>query len=103
MPCTPFTVGGARGFICSRTPRPRCGCGQSATIQCDAPKPPKLISGGPNAGRVRKAGTCDKHLCASCATEVGPDRHLCQAHAAEQRQREENEPTPMEPWQAGLF
>lgn len=29
MPCTPFTLpGGARGFICSRTPRPRCACGQ---------------------------------------------------------------------------
>lgn len=68
MPCTPFTLpGGGRGFICTRTPRPRCACGNVATLQCDAPS-------------KRRSGTCDRHLCASCATEVEPDRHLCQAH-----------------------
>lgn len=53
-----------------------------------------LASAGPQPGdlkrtvveaiRVRhysRSGTCDRHLCASCATEVGPDRHLCPAHA----------------------
>lgn len=90
MPCTPITIGTARGILCTRAPRPRCACGQPATLQCDAPT-------------KRRSGTCDRHLCASCATEVGPDRHLCPGHAAEQRQREEHEPTPMEPWQAGLF
>lgn len=90
MPCTPFTLtGGARGFICSRTRRLRCACGQAATLQCDAPS-------------QRRSGTCDRHVCATCATEVGPDKHLCAVHA-EQLQREEHEPTPMEPWQAGLF
>lgn len=29
--------GGARGFICSRTPRPRCACGKPSAFQCDAP------------------------------------------------------------------
>jgi hypothetical protein len=68
MTCTPFTLlGGGRGFICSRGPRPRCACGQPATIQCDAPT-------------KRKSGTCDRHLCASCAREVGPDRHVCPEH-----------------------
>jgi hypothetical protein len=67
MPCTPFTIGGARGFICTRTPRPRCACGQPASLQCDAPT-------------RRKSGTCDRHLCTGCATEVGPDRHLCSTH-----------------------
>lgn len=94
MPCTPFTLpNGARGILCTRTRRPRCACGQPATLQCDAPA-------------KRKAGTCDRHLCAKCATEVGPDKHLCPGHEhqrQEQRQRERNEPTPMEPWQAGLF
>lgn len=70
MPCTPFNINGARGFVCTRGPRPRCACGKPATLQCDAPA-------------KRKSGTCDKHLCAACATDVGPDRHLCAAHAAE--------------------
>ena len=70
MPCTPFTLpGGVRGILCSRTPRPRCACGQPATIQCDAPTKTK-----------RRSGTCDRHLCAACAKEVEPDRHLCPEH-----------------------
>lgn len=69
MPCVPFTLpGGVRGIVCSRTPRPRCGCGLPAAYQCDAPS-------------KRRSGTCDRHLCASCVTEVGPDRHLCAVHA----------------------
>ena len=69
MPCLPFTLpGGARGILCTRTRRPRCACGTVATLQCDAPT-------------KRRSGTCDRHLCASCATEVGPDRHLCPQHA----------------------
>ena len=98
MPCTPFTrPGGGSGILCTRTRRPRCACGQPATLQCDAPT-------------KRRSGTCDKHLCASCATEVGPDRHLCQQHATsgfatrnEALERQAHEPTPLEPWQAGLF
>ena len=69
MPCLPFTLpGGARGILCTRTRRPRCACGTVATLQCDAPS-------------KRRSGTCDRHLCAICATEVGPDRHLCPQHA----------------------
>lgn len=69
MPCTPFTLpGGARGFICSRTPRPRCACGQLSAFQCDAPT-------------KRRNGTCSRHLCAKCATATGPDTHLCPTHA----------------------
>lgn len=67
MVCTPFQIGAARGFICTRGPRPRCACGTAATLQCDAPT-------------KRRSGTCDRHLCASCATEVGPDQHLCPEH-----------------------
>lgn len=70
MPCTPITLpGGARAIVCTRTRPPRCACGQIATLQCDAPT-------------KRRSGTCDRHLCASCATETGPDTHLCPAHAA---------------------
>lgn len=89
MPCTPFTINGVSGILCTRTRRPRCVCGLPSAYQCDAPS-------------QRKSGTCDRHLCAGCATEVGPDKHLCRTHAAEQ-QRQDHEPTPMEPWQAGLF
>jgi hypothetical protein len=71
MPCTPFELpGGGRGFLCTRGPRPRCVCGKLGAFQCDAPS-------------KRRSGTCDKHLCASCATDVGPDRHLCPVHAGE--------------------
>ena len=82
MPCTSFTINGARGILCTRSPRPRCACGALSAFQCDAPTPGKLISSGPNAGRVRKPGTCSRHLCAQCATETGPDTHLCPTHAA---------------------
>ena len=69
MPCTLFTLpGGIRAIVCHRTRTPRCGCGRPSAFQCDAPS-------------KRKSGTCDKHLCASCATEVGLDRHLCSSHA----------------------
>lgn len=96
MPCTPFTLPGlGSGFICTRGPRPRCACGKAWAFLCDAPTPAKLISSGPNAGRVRKAGTCDKRLCAACATDVGPDRHLCPEHAAMG--------APATPVQLGLF
>lgn len=59
MPCTPFQIDGARGFICSRTPRPRCACGQPAMLQCDAPT-------------RRSTGTCDRHLCQQHAGQEVP-------------------------------
>lgn len=67
MGCTPFTLGNARGFICSRSRRPRCACGQPATLQCDAPS-------------KRRSGTCDRHLCAGCAT-VAQCASSAQGHA----------------------
>ena len=89
MPCTPFTLpGGARGILCTRTRRPRCACGQPATLQCDAPT-------------KRRSGTCDKHLCAACATEVGPDRHLCSTHAQAVEQHAPAGGAPM--FQGALF
>ena len=70
MGCTPFRLAdGTAGFICTRTPRPRCACGEPATIQCDEPT-------------GRRKGTCSRHLCAACAVEIEPEVHLCPAHAA---------------------
>lgn len=72
MPCTPFTLpGGARGFVCTRSRRtaPRCACGKPSQFQCDA-----------EAGR--RSGTCDRHMCTSCATELAPDLHVCPKHTA---------------------
>lgn len=55
---------GGRGY---RERAHRCECGQkTARLQCDW----KLGSGK----------TCDKWICAGCAQEVGPDKHLCHAH-----------------------
>ena len=92
MPCTPFTLpGGVRGYVCTRGPRPRCACGQPATLQCDAPT-------------KRKSGTCDRHLCAGCAVEVGVDRHLCPGHATSGFATANEAPkTDMAPVQEGLF
>ncbi len=82
MPCTPFTLpDGTRGILCSRRPTLRCACGRAASLQCDA------LS-------TRRSGTCDRHLCSRCAVEVGPDRHLCPAHAQAQQ--------PHSPQQLGL-
>mgnify|MGYP007013254487 FL=1 len=49
----------------------------------------------------RKSGTCDKHLCPSCATEVGSDKHLCSTHAQAVEQSEPAGVAPM--FQRGLF
>lgn len=88
MPCQPFTLpNGARGVLCTRSRRPRCACGQPATLQCDAPT-------------KRKSGTCDRHLCAACAVEVGPDKHLCPGHATSGFATANEAPQPV---QGGLF
>lgn len=53
-------------------PRRRCRhCDKLGTVfQCDARlKHPK-----------KRKKTCDAHLCAGCAFEVGPDKHLCRWH-----------------------
>lgn len=47
-------------------PRKRCACGHWASRLCDF----ELSSGK----------TCDRNICASCATRVGPDRDLCPQH-----------------------
>lgn len=91
MPCTPITFpDGSRAIVCTRSRRPRCACGTRATLQCDAPA-------------KRKSGTCDRHLCTSCATEVGPDKHLCRAHASGFAAANEAPKVDMAPVQEGLF
>lgn len=62
--------GGTTAILCgprTRAPVRRCitGCGRVATLLCDGP--PSW------PGRA----TCDAPLCASCARELGPDRHHC--------------------------
>ncbi len=65
------------GIACSRGTmggKPVCcmpGCSRAAAHLCDW----KL--------KGRKAGeTCSAPICASHALEVGPEKHLCPAHAA---------------------
>jgi hypothetical protein len=81
MPCTPFhTPDGLTGIVCtSRRRAPRCsvaGCNAPSGFQCDH--------------RVRGGKTCDRHLCAVHAHQVGDDVHFCPTHLAEtggERQR----------------
>ena len=54
---------GGRGY---RERAHRCACRQVARLQCDW----KLAVGK----------TCDAWICAGCAQEVGPNKHLCPAH-----------------------
>jgi hypothetical protein len=44
-----------------------CACGRVGDFECDW----KM--------KVR-SGTCDKSICAKCALQVGPDKHLCVEH-----------------------
>ena len=47
-------------------PAPCAGCQRMSTLLCDWP--------------VRSGVTCDAGICPSCATYIGPDRHLCPTH-----------------------
>lgn len=86
MPCTPVNLVGITAIVCTRGRRLRCICGAQPAFQCDAPT-------------KRRSGTCDRHLCARCATETGPDKHLCPKHAAAEQSVE----VPAAPAQGGLF
>lgn len=75
MPCTPFRLpGGFSGIVCTRGRRraPRCsveGCNAASGFQCDH--------------RGARGKTCDRHLCAVHAHQVGADTHFCPTHLAE--------------------
>lgn len=62
--------GKVAGIMCGSSPTRKCAtCGRRAAYQCDYPV-------------VRKGHTtCDRWLCRVCATNVGPDRDYCPAHA----------------------
>ncbi|MEM5294199.1 hypothetical protein VSR82_07635 [Burkholderia sp. JPY481] len=74
MPCTPFRFpDGVTGIICTRGRKRthRCsvdGCNAPSGFQCDH--------------RIGHGKTCDRHLCAVHAHEVGADVHFCPAHLA---------------------
>jgi hypothetical protein len=75
MTCRPVTLpNGGRMIVCGRGGRAlkpkRCRCGAEAEFLCDAPTP-------------TQQKTCDRPLCAKCANEIGPDRHLCWGHFQE--------------------
>ncbi len=81
MPCTPFrTRDGMTGIICTNRRRPHCsvsGCNAVSGFQCDY--------------RAGSGKTCDRHLCATHAHQVGDDVHFCPTHLAEtggERQRD---------------
>ncbi|MEK6290081.1 MAG: hypothetical protein V4793_01620 [Paraburkholderia tropica] len=74
MPCTPFRLpGGGSGIICTRGRgrTPRCSvpdCSAPSAFQCDF--------------NMKPGTTCDRHLCAAHAHQVGPDVHFCPTHLA---------------------
>jgi hypothetical protein len=68
MTCHHITIGGTTAIVCMRGQRPKkfTMCARpGATLLCDW-----KIAGG----------TCDKPVCARCATHVGLDRDLCREH-----------------------
>lgn len=73
MVCTPVKIGDTVAIVCTRRRRPRrCRCGAEATLLCDH--------------ATRGGKTCDQPICRRCATEAGPDRHLCPDHREAARQ-----------------
>ena len=85
MPCIPFRVGEASGFICvrGRQARHNCKyCSRPATLLCDWPLT------GEKAGQ-----TCDTHMCRNCALHREPDKDYCRPHA---KMIIEREPKQME-------
>ncbi len=70
--------GGASAIVCGaglRAPRRRCRfCGAPAPLLCDW----KLEA-------IGTVHTCDHPICAKCAFEAGPDKHLCPAHVLSYR------------------
>lgn len=74
MPCD--HIGGA--IVCTRGRRHRCStCLKPSTFQCD------WKVGKTGAGKPK---TCDRHICAAHAQQVGTDKHLCPDHQAAFRQ-----------------
>ena len=64
-----YSKTGQKFFLCGEL-GPHCSdhrCGDVGTLLCDFP--------------VGNGKTCDKPICESHATEIGPDTHYCPAHA----------------------
>ncbi len=72
MKCDRIALGdGTVAIVCTAGGRRlRCGCGNVSTLLCDWKTP--------TAKNPKK--TCDAPLCPGCATEVGPEKHLCARH-----------------------
>jgi hypothetical protein len=71
MTCEHVSFPGGSAIVCSgRRARTRCRCGNKATLLCDW----KVTT-------RRPSGTCDKPICARCATSPAPDKDLCPDHA----------------------
>jgi len=69
MACQTVSLpGGGKAIVCGTTPK--CKCGRRAPLLCDWKVPEK------------KSGTCDKPICARCATSPAPDKDICPDHAA---------------------
>ena len=71
MPCEKIVSpdGTMVGFVCSRGRQPRklCHyCGKPAMVLCDYP--------------LGNGKTCDKPMCNSCRTKIGPNLDVCREH-----------------------
>lgn len=70
MDCQIVQVDGVRAIVCGDHRRPKCkACGKPSDRQCDWKMPGK------------RSGTCDAHVCSSCAVQPAPEKDLCPAHA----------------------
>ena len=81
MKCSFVKVDGHPVILCGRTRLavPCKTCGEIAGLQCDW-----KIAKGWRDYKPKTDGfstTCDEYICANCATQVGPNKHLCPTHA----------------------
>ncbi len=82
MPCRIITTGpGMTAIACSRGHQAKLcstpGCSSPATLLCDYPLEPLGVGKEPR--------TCDRRICTSCATKVGPNTDYCPPHARLER------------------
>lgn len=68
MPCIHVKTKDKLIAICctARERARRCKCGEPSKYQCD--------------WKTGPGKTCDRYICAKCAKEVAPEKHLCAAH-----------------------
>lgn len=87
MTCTPFSIGGMTGFVCSRGPKatgPRHYC--VACLRDGKKTPAPWLCDYPQGTALPAVGrTCDKAMCDEHRTNIRPNCDHCPDHGGNER------------------